>query len=128
MRRARTPPGRGHLFTPPISRRGGTMLSTDQIHHFRAFGFVALRGLLGPDQAAALQAEVDASIRHAYAATYDQRVIDGISGHYLPMASALTPVSASLICDDPVLIDAAEHLLGEPVLPSIPEGVLYFAE
>ena len=67
-------------------------------------------------------------IRDAYAATYDERVIDGISGHYLPMASRLTPVSASLACDDPRLIEAAERLLGGPVIPDCPEGVLYFAE
>ncbi len=75
-----------------------------------------------------MRAEVDAAIRDAYATTYDERVIDGISGHYLPMASRFTPVSASLICDDPVLIDTAEAVLGGPVLPSLPEGVLYFAE
>ncbi len=77
---------------------------------------------------AALRAEVDTAIRDAYAATYGERVIDGISGHYLPMTSRLTPVSAGLVCDDPVLIGAAEALLGGPVLPSLPEGVLYFAE
>ena len=104
------------------------MLSNDQIQYFRTFGFVALRGLLGPERALALRAEVDAAIRDAYAATYDERVVDGISGHYLPMASQLTPTSASHVCDDPVLVDAAERLLGGPVLPSIPEGVLYFGE
>src|SRR5258708_36581236 len=44
------------------------------------------------------------------------------------MASGLTPVSASLVCDDPRLIDAAQQLLGGPVIPECPEGVLYFAE
>ncbi len=84
--------------------------------------------LLGPERANALRAEVDAALRDAYAATYDERVIDGISGHYLPMASRLTPISTSLVCDDPVLMDTAEELLGVPALPSQPEGVLYFAE
>jgi Phytanoyl-CoA dioxygenase (PhyH) len=74
------------------------------------------------------RAETDAAIRHAYITTYDERVIDGISGHYLPMAALLTPVSASLVCDDPRFIDAAEQLLGGPVIPECPEGVLYFAE
>ncbi|MGH9103013.1 MAG: phytanoyl-CoA dioxygenase family protein, partial [Acidimicrobiales bacterium] len=59
---------------------------------------------------------------------YNERVMDGISGHYLPTASRLTPVGAALVCDDPVLIDAAEAFLGGPVLPSLPEGALYFAE
>jgi hypothetical protein len=95
--------------------------------HFTTFGFAVLRGFLA-DRAAALRAEADAAIRDAYAATYDERVIDRISGHYLPMAARRTPVSASLVCDDPRFIDAAEQLLGGPVIPECPEGVLYFAE
>ena len=104
------------------------MINQQQIDHFRTFGFVLLPGFLGPERTQALRAEVDRAIRDAYAATYDERVVDGISGHYLPMASRLTPMSTSLVCDDPVLMDAAEALLGAPVLPSLPEGVLYFAE
>ncbi|HEU5391481.1 MAG TPA: phytanoyl-CoA dioxygenase family protein [Streptosporangiaceae bacterium] len=103
------------------------MLTTSQVDHFRTFGFIVLRGYLA-DRISALRAETDAAIRDAYAATYDERVIDGISGHYLPMASRLTPVSTSLVCDDPRLIDAAEQLLGGPVIPECPEGVLYFSE
>jgi hypothetical protein len=103
------------------------MLTTAQADHFTTFGFAVLRGFLA-DRAAALRAETDAAIRDAYAATYDERVIDGISGHYLPMAARLTPVSASLVCDDARFIDAAEQLLGGPVIPECPEGVLYFAE
>jgi hypothetical protein len=103
------------------------MLTTGQVDHFRTFGFTVLRGYLA-DCVGALRAEVDAAIRDAYAATYDERVFDGISGHYLPMASRLTPVSMSLVCDDPRLIGAAEQLLGGPVIPECPEGVLYFFE
>ena len=44
------------------------------------------------------------------------------------MASRRTPTTASLVCDDPSLIDAAEDLLGGPVIPECPEGVLYFAD
>ena len=103
------------------------MLTTAQVDRFRTFDFTVLSGYLA-DRVDALRAEVDAAIRDAYAATYDERVIDGISGHYLPMAARLTPVSASLVCDDPRLIDAAEQLLGGPVIPECPEEVLYFAE
>jgi len=103
------------------------MLTTRQVDHFRTFGFTVLRGYLA-DRAGALRTEADAALRDAYAATYHERVIDGISGHYLPMASRLTPVSASLACDDPRFSDAAEQLLGGPVIPECPEGVLYFAE
>jgi hypothetical protein len=103
------------------------MLTTGHVDHFRTFGFTVLRGYLA-DRVSALRDEVDAAIRDAYAASYDERVIDGISGHYLPMASRLTPVSASLACDDPRLIDAAGQLLGGPVIPECPEGILYYFE
>ena len=103
------------------------MLTTAQVDHCRTFGFTVLRGYLA-DRAAALRVEAGAALLDAYAASYDERVIDGISGHYLPMTSRLTPVSASLVCDDPRLIDAAGQLLGGPVIPECPEGVLYFAE
>ena len=66
------------------------MFASDQVNIFRTSGFVLLRGFLA-DRVAMLRAETDAAIRDAYAATYDERVIDGISGHYLPMASLLTP-------------------------------------
>jgi len=103
------------------------MLTTAQARYFATFGFAVLRGFL-TDRVDALRAETGTAIRDAYAATYDERVIDGIGGHYLPMASRLTPVSASLVCDDPRFIDAAGQLLGGPVIPECPEGVLYFAE
>jgi Phytanoyl-CoA dioxygenase (PhyH) len=104
------------------------MLTDHQVDQFQTFGFVALPGLLGLARNRSLRDEVDAALHDAYATTYDERVIDGIGGHYVPMASRLTPVSASLVCDDQVLIDAAEQLLAGPVLPSVPEGVLYFGE
>ncbi len=104
------------------------MLTQQEIDHFRTFGFVLLPKVLSSARAEALRSEVDTAFRDAYAATYHERVIDGISGHYLPMTSLLTPVSTSLVCDDPILIDMAQALLGGPVLPSLPEGVLYFAE
>ncbi len=97
------------------------MLTTAQADHFTTFGFAVLRGFLA-DRVSALRAEADAAIRDAYAATYDERVIDGISGHYLPMAARHTPVSASLVCDDPRFIDAAEQLLGGPVIPDTDDG------
>ncbi|MHB8504916.1 MAG: phytanoyl-CoA dioxygenase family protein [Acidimicrobiales bacterium] len=103
------------------------VLTSAQVDEYRTSGFVVLPGLLG-ERTAPLRSEVDAALHDAYAATYDERVFDGISGHYLPMASRHTPVSASLVCDDPVVLDAAEQLLGGPALPECPEGILYFGE
>jgi hypothetical protein len=103
------------------------MLSTAHIREFQTFGFVVLRDYLA-EHTAPLRVEVDSALRDAYRSTYDERTIDGISGHYLPMASKFTPLSSSLICDDTRLIAAAEQLLGGPVIPECPEGVLYFSE
>ena len=98
------------------------MLSTTEIDHYGIFGFVVLRGLLGWEGTTRLRAEVDAAIRDAYADSYDERVLDGISGHYLPMASRLTLTSASLICDDSVFIDAAGRCSTVRSSPSVPKG------
>jgi hypothetical protein len=103
------------------------MLTSKQVDFYRTFGFVVLHGFLS-DRAQTLRGEVDSALRDAYAAIYTERDADGISGHYLPVASRLTPVSASLICDDPRFIEAAAELIGGPVIPECPEGVLYFAE
>src|SRR6266704_6314114 len=120
--------GRDGLPSVPADLfRRNPMLTTGHVDHFRTFGFIVLRGYLA-DCVCALRAEVDAAIRDGYAATYDGRVFDAISGRYPPMASRLAPVSASLVCDDPRLIGAAEQLLGGPVIPGCPEGVLYFSE
>ena len=98
------------------------MINQQQIDHFRTFGFVLLPGFLGPERTQALRAEVDRAIRDAYAATYDERVVDGISGHYLPMASRLTPMSASLVCDDPVLIGRRGSAIGCPGTAVVARG------
>ena len=45
---------------------------------------------LSGDVAEALADEVTAAITDDYQSTYDQRDTDGISGHYLPMASRYT--------------------------------------
>ena len=62
------------------------MLTTGQVDHFCTFGFAVLRGYRA-GRVTALRAEAGAAIRNACAASYDERVFDGISGRYLPMAS-----------------------------------------
>jgi hypothetical protein len=69
------------------------MPSDIQVDHYRTFGFVVLPAFLG-DATNTLADEVNAAITDAYQATHDRRDTDGISGHYLPMASRYTPLSA----------------------------------
>jgi len=96
------------------------MLTHQQILHFRTFGYVTLRGLLRPDEAAALRGEVDGALTGAFgppATGPDGR--GGISGDYLPLASERAPFSLSLIADDQRTFGASAELLGSPTVPSI---------
>ncbi len=104
------------------------MLSTSQVRRFHESGYIVLRNVFDTTTTAALGAEVGQALRDAYGERLDERVEDGISGHYLPMASHRTPLSAQLVCDDPRLIDTAQQLLGDDAVPECPEGVLYFTE
>ncbi len=103
-------------------------LAAQQVEHYRLFGFVVLRGYL-EDVAMALRAEVEQALREAYGERFDDRIGDGgIEGHYLPMMADRTPISRSLVADDPRLLGAASQLLDGPVLPDHGEGVLYFGQ
>jgi hypothetical protein len=55
-------------------------LSNHQVDYFRTFDSVVLSGLLAAPTSA-VRAEIDVALQDADAATYDQRVLDGISGH-----------------------------------------------
>lgn len=80
------------------------MLSNAQIDYFATFGFVVLRDVLA-EHTAILRAEVDTALRDAYAATYNERVIDGIS-------VSVPRTHPTRSCDESVLADeAAEDLI-----------------
>jgi Phytanoyl-CoA dioxygenase (PhyH) len=104
------------------------MPSARQIDRFHVSGFVVLRRVFNAATVDALRTEVDEALRDAYGGRFDERSENGISGHYLPMASRRTPLSTALVCDDHRLMGAAEQLVGAPVVPECPEGVLYFGE
>jgi hypothetical protein len=70
------------------------MLTTAQIGHFRTFGFGALPGVLG-QYAEALRHGVDAALGGAYAATYDDRFIDGIGVRAVKLATYFDPLDAA---------------------------------
>lgn len=103
------------------------VLTDGEVEHFRLFGFVVLREFLDPAVMRRLRGEVERALRDAYRERFDERVDSGgISGHYLPMMAASTPVSQSLVADDGRLMTGAGRLLGRPVLPDHAEGILYF--
>ena len=69
-----------------------TMLSHQQILHFRTFGYVVLRGLLSPAEAATLHQEVTGALADAFGKiATEPDDLGGISGDYLPCAQGGTP-------------------------------------
>jgi Phytanoyl-CoA dioxygenase (PhyH) len=96
------------------------MLTHQQILHFRTFGFVALRGLLGNDETAALRREVADALTDAFGRLgTEPDDLGGISGDYLPLAVNRAPVSLALIADDPRTFGSSAELLAGPTVPSI---------
>jgi hypothetical protein len=96
------------------------MLTHEQILHFRTFGFVTLRGLLSPAQAATLRQEVSNALTDAFGPVRaEPDEAGGISGDYLPLAVSRAPFSLALIADDPRTFHASAQLLGSPTVPSI---------
>ncbi len=95
------------------------MLSHQQILQFRTFGYVVLRGLLSPAEAAALRAEVTTALTGAFG-TLGTEPDDrgGISGDYLPLAVDRAPLSQSLIADDRRTFGVSGELLGGLTVPS----------
>jgi hypothetical protein len=95
------------------------MLTHQQILHFRAFGFVTLRGLFSQSEAAVLRTEVADALADAFGTVgREPDDLGGISGDYLPLAADRAPFSQSLIADDPRTFQASAELLGGPTVPS----------
>jgi hypothetical protein len=97
--------------------------SHQQIEHFRAFGFVVLRGLLRPDEVDLLTDEVRTNIREAYGGIgtdHDPDRTGGIRGDYLPLSIDAAPLSQALMADDPRFFQASAELLGRMIVPTAP--------
>lgn len=96
------------------------MLSHQQILHFRAFGYVTLRGLLSPAETDALHQEVTGALIDAFGQlAAGPNDLGGISGDYLPLAADRAPFSQSLIADDRRTFQYSAELLGCPTVPSV---------
>src|SRR5262245_5992747 len=85
----------------------------------RAFGFMVIRRFFDP---AALADEIDRVLHRCFAS---QLVTPGSARNfqYVPMMTAETPVSLSLLDQTAAL---AEALLGGPVVPTRAKGTRYF--
>jgi hypothetical protein len=95
------------------------VLTHQQILHFRTFGYVTLRGLLTPAEAATLRREVTGALTDAFGAiAAGPDDLGGISGDYLPLAVNRAPFSLALIADDPRTFLSSSQLLGRPTVPS----------
>ena len=108
------------------------MLSHQQILHFRTFGYVVLRGLLSPAEAATLHREVTGALADAFGRiATEPDDLGGISGDYLPLAASRAPFSLALIADDERTFGSSAELLAGPAgrsgspraLPAIPPGI-----
>jgi len=96
------------------------MLSYQQILHFRTFGYVTLRGLLSPAEAATLRQEVAGALADAFGGVATEpNDLGGISGDYLPLAANRAPFSLALIADDERTFGSSAELLGSPTVPSV---------
>ena len=95
------------------------MLSYQQILHFRTFGYVTLRALLNPAEAATLRQEVTSALADAFGrGAAEPGDPGGVSGDYLPLAASRAPFSLSLIADDPRTFQSAAELIGAPAVPT----------
>jgi hypothetical protein len=106
------------------------MLSHMQVAHFRAFGYVILRGLLSGQEVEQLREE----IRFAMADAYGERLAGtganvgdvGTQHAYdLPTMTGQTPFAARLVADDPRMWQAAHYLLGAPTVPCNAEATYF---
>lgn len=95
------------------------MLSHEEISHYRAFGFVVLRGLLAGDEVARLATEAKTELTEAFGGLgTDPGDEGGIPGDYLPLMVDRAPFSQALVADDPRLFQAAAELGGAPMVPT----------
>jgi Phytanoyl-CoA dioxygenase (PhyH) len=91
--------------------------------HFRALGFVVLRGALDAADTGALTHEADRAIRDATGDRYlRDRGAGGTTGHYIPATGDRTPVSVALTKRFAPLL---ERLAGVPLLPAVVEHILF---
>ena len=95
-------------------------LMSQSVDTFRTFGFVVLGGFFEPDS---LATEIDRVMANGLGT--DMSRSGNIQFQYVPMMTAETPVSLSLLDRAE---SAASAVLGGPVIPTRAKGVRYFGD
>lgn len=90
------------------------------VNYLRTFGFLVLRRFFDPNP---LSAEMDRVLKDAFSSTTPPSRYDGIHFEYVPMMTADTPESLSLLDRTAVV---AEQLLRGPVIPTRAKAIRYF--
>ncbi|MGV9306216.1 phytanoyl-CoA dioxygenase family protein [Nonomuraea sp. NPDC004354] len=105
------------------------MIDYRSVSHFKAFGFVVLRGLLTETETARLRAESVTALTEAYGATVWDEDVDAaaVPAYVVPTMNADTPFASSLVADDPRFWQASHHLMGGPTVPTNSEATCYCA-
>jgi hypothetical protein len=87
------------------------MLSATQLHHYRTFGFIALRKLFSIEEVEILRSEYESELDHVYA----HQPFTGEKRYWTMMLHPRTPLYASLL-EDERFCSVAEQLYGEDVI------------
>ena len=98
-------------------------LTQQQLNHFEAFGFLVFRQLLSPEEIKQYSDEFNAAIERVRTdAEHGEPAY-----HFGFFTNSNTPFIVSLM-SDPRFVDAAEQLLGKPVLGVAPEGNFFVGD
>jgi len=89
---------------------------------FHSSGYLILRRFFDPGP---LSAEMDRVLQEAFSSSAPVSRYEGIHFQYVPMMTANTPVSLSLLDLTSIV---AERLLGGPVIPTRAKAVRYFGD
>ena len=87
------------------------MLTDQQLHHFRTFGFVTLHKLFTPEEVEVLRQEYESELDHVYA----DQPFTGETRYWTMMLHPRTPLYASLL-EDERFCGVAEQLYGDDVI------------
>ncbi len=99
------------------------MLTEQQFHHYKTFGFVVLRQVFTPVEMADINDEFD----HGLESAYRHLPFDGTVRHWVTMMGRSTPFFASIM-EDARFCGIAEQLYGEDTLGVVTDANRYVGD